>query len=163
MIVSDIRGVLPLFQDVVAVLEDARQRFLVPGGIMIPQRDILMAALVEAPECYSDLTSPWEKQFAGLDLSSPLPPILNQLHKANFAGEQLLTLSLDWGVLDYTVGAPDPRRRRIGLRGDQSGTVHGLSTWSRESLNDFLASVAAVPNFSSNVPVDASRMAAVFR
>ena len=134
VIVSDLRGVLPLFRDVIPVLEDARQRFLVPGGIMIPQRDILKAALIEAPEYYSELTSPWERKLAGLDLSSPLSQILNQLHKANFADEQLLSAPLDWGVLDYTVGAQTHVAAELNFDVIKAGTVHGICVWFETKL-----------------------------
>src|SRR5216683_295755 len=43
-IVSDIRGISPLFQGSVPALIDARDRFLAPGGTMIPARDIIFAA-----------------------------------------------------------------------------------------------------------------------
>jgi len=46
VIVSDIRGSLPFLGAAIRSIEDARQRFLAPGGILIPQRDILKAAVV---------------------------------------------------------------------------------------------------------------------
>src|SRR5712675_3716107 len=39
VIISDIRGSLPFFGHGIASIEDARQRFLAPGGRLIPQRD----------------------------------------------------------------------------------------------------------------------------
>ena len=39
VIVSDLRGILPLFQLHIPSIIDARQRFLAPGGILIPQED----------------------------------------------------------------------------------------------------------------------------
>ena len=45
VIVSDIRGTLPLSGSAVAAIEDARQRFLTPGGVLIPQKDTLYAAV----------------------------------------------------------------------------------------------------------------------
>jgi len=134
LIVSDIRGVLPLIRDLVPALEDARQRFLMPGGIMIPQCDVLKAALVEAQELYSELTTPWGKQLAGLDLSSPLSQILNQLHSADFRREQLLTAPLDWGVLDYTVGAPTRVAAELHFDVIRAGTIHGICLWFEAKL-----------------------------
>ena len=60
VIVSDIRGALPLFDGALASLQDARRRFLAPNGVMIPRRDILKAAIIEAEKAYSRLTSPWK-------------------------------------------------------------------------------------------------------
>src|ERR1044072_3779806 len=50
IIVSDVRGLLPFYQQNIQSLIDARQRLLAPHGVLIPRRDILWAAAVEAPE-----------------------------------------------------------------------------------------------------------------
>src|SRR5215470_8951510 len=55
VIISDIRGILPFYDHAIPSLEDARERFLAPGGIVIPQRDVLKAAVLEADEFYSRL------------------------------------------------------------------------------------------------------------
>src|SRR5258708_2549472 len=77
VIVSDIRGVLPLHDHAIPSLEDARQRLLAPGGIMIPQHDTLKAAVIEANEYYSRLTSPCPKPVPAVDLSPALLSVLN--------------------------------------------------------------------------------------
>src|SRR2546422_8408361 len=105
VIVSDIRGVLPLHDHAIPSLEDARQRLLATGGIMIPRRDILKAAVIEAEEYYSRLTSPWRKSVPGVDLSPSLLPSLNQCYSSSFKNDQLLTEAQDWGLLAYTAGA----------------------------------------------------------
>jgi type I protein arginine methyltransferase len=134
VIVADVRGVLPLYRDAIALLEDAKHRFLVPGGILIPQRDVLKAALVEAPQDYSEFTSPWQKTVAGLDLRSPISQILNQLHKASFRREQLLTAPLDWGVLDYAAGAQSRAAAELHFDVTRGGTVHGICVWFEATL-----------------------------
>src|SRR5690242_6424520 len=90
VIVSDIRGTLPLFDHAISSMEDARQRFLAPGGIMIPQRDTLKAALVQADVYYSSLTSPWKRSMLGLDFSPLRSLIPNENHGVRFKPEQLL-------------------------------------------------------------------------
>src|SRR3984893_7272581 len=50
VIVSDLRGVLPLFHKNIPDLVDARHRFLNTGGLLIPRRDVLWVAVVEAPD-----------------------------------------------------------------------------------------------------------------
>src|ERR1051325_7384183 len=69
IIVSDLRGVLPFFEQNISSIIDARKRLLAPGGVLIPRRDILWAAVVEAAEQYGELVSPWQNQFE-LDLSA---------------------------------------------------------------------------------------------
>ena len=47
VIVSDLRGVLPLFGQHLPSIIDARRRLLAPEGNLIPKRDVLWAAVVE--------------------------------------------------------------------------------------------------------------------
>jgi len=49
IIVSDLRGWLPLFGLHLPSIVDARERFLAPAGTLIPLQDTLWAAVVEAP------------------------------------------------------------------------------------------------------------------
>jgi type I protein arginine methyltransferase len=52
VIISDLRGILPLYQQHIHSIVDARHRHLAPGGIMIPHRDMLWATLISDPEFY---------------------------------------------------------------------------------------------------------------
>ena len=65
IIVSDLRGILPLFEHHLSSIIDARQRLLAPGGVLIPQSDTLWAAVVQAPELYS-------RHFGGIDVREEL-------------------------------------------------------------------------------------------
>ena len=134
VIVSDIRGTLPLFGNAMTTLEDARQRLLAPGGIMIPQRDTLKAAVIEAHEYYSELTSPWEKSVDGLDISSTLSLILNQDHSGSFHEQQLLTEPHDWGVLDYMIGTGTRVAAALDFQATRAGTGHGVCLWFDANL-----------------------------
>jgi len=134
VIVSDIRGALPFSGSAIPSIEDARQRFLVPGGLLIPQRDMLKAAVVEAKEYYGELAAPWQKALGGLDLSSPLSLVLNGYYAVSFKPEQLLTEPLTWQVLDYSVGAATNATASLRFRVARTGTAHGLCLWFETQL-----------------------------
>jgi len=134
VIISDIRGVLPLHDHAIPSLEDARQRLLAASGIMIPQRDTLKAAVIEADEYYSRLTSPWQKSVPGVDLSPSLLPILNQAYSSSFKKDQLLTQAQDWGLLDYTAGAPTRMNAELDFHATRDGTAHGVCLWFETKL-----------------------------
>jgi SAM-dependent methyltransferase len=129
VIVSDIRGSLPFFGHAIASLEDARRRLLVPGGRIIPQRDTLKAALIEAKDFYSRLVSPWSLPNLGLDLSPSLPRLLNGSYSSQFGNEQLLTDSQIWAVLDYSVGAKASAAADMCFSVGRPGIAHGLCLW----------------------------------
>jgi protein arginine N-methyltransferase 1 len=136
VIVSDIRGAMPLHGHAIPSLEDARQRLLAPGGIMIPQRDTLKAAVIEATEYYAELTSPWRSLVPMLDLSSSLALILNQTYSVSFKKDQLLTQPQSWGVLDYTVGATTRVTAELEFHAAREGTAHGACVWFEAKILD---------------------------
>jgi SAM-dependent methyltransferase len=129
VIVSDIRGALPFYSHSMVSLEDARQRFLAEGGVLIPERDTLYAAIVEAEKLYSDVTAPWCGPANGLDLSPALPYVLNEVHPAHLAVEQLITEAQPWCVIDYTKSLSIPAEAKLQFRAKREGTGHGIAIW----------------------------------
>src|SRR5579862_6878687 len=108
VVVSDLRGVLPLFARHLPSVVDARKRLLAPGGTLIPKRDTLWAALVETPQAYDEVVSPWQGNRFQLDLSAAREIVTNSWKKAAIGADQLLTEPVCWGELDYTaLESPD--------------------------------------------------------
>ncbi len=134
IIVSDIRGVLPLCQRSVQSTLDARRRLLAPGGVLIPHRDLLMVSLVDAPNLYEKHALPWEAPIHGLDMTAARRFVNNTWHNGRATPEQLLLTPRCWGVLDYaTLESPDVRGE-VSWTAERSGTAHGLSVWFDSEL-----------------------------
>lgn len=129
VVLSDIRGTLPLYGHAIASLNDARERFLAPGGVLIPACDTLKAAVAEAEAFYTRLVSPWQCSPHGLDLSSSLTSVLNQSYGPPLQKEQLLTEPRTWGVLDYMAGAAKRVEAALNFQVLRSGVAHGLVLW----------------------------------
>src|SRR6267142_228296 len=136
VIISDVRGSLPLFSHAIASIEDARRRFLCPGGIVIPARDTLKAAIINAAEYYSRLTLPWRACESGIDLSRSLLLILNGCYTTNFTADQVLTECKSWGVLDYQSGVAANAAAELCFEVPQAGTGHGICVWFETELAD---------------------------
>lgn len=136
VIVFDLRGNLPLFECAIPSIEDARQRFLAPAGIMIPRRDIMKAAIVEASDYYSRLTSAWRVFEPEIDLSRSLMLILNDSYTAYFKEDQLLTESKRWCVLDYQAGVTPNAAGDLCFHAMRAGTAHGICVWFEAELSD---------------------------
>ncbi|HWW18493.1 MAG TPA: 50S ribosomal protein L11 methyltransferase [Candidatus Saccharimonadales bacterium] len=134
VVVSDIRGALPLYGHAISSIEDARQRFLAPGGVMIPQRDILMAAVIEAGEFYSGILSPWRDSVLRIDFSPAVPLVLHGCYSSKFKPEQLLTTPQSWCVLDYAAGASVRAAARLSFQAKREGTAHGICLWFETQL-----------------------------
>jgi protein arginine N-methyltransferase 1 len=129
-IISDIHGVLPLFQEHIPTVVDARRRLLAPGGAMIPERETIWVAAVEAPEQYDKLVGPWDERY-GLDMSAGRRFATNNWCKAR---EQLLVEPRDWAILDYaTVESPD-FRGVMAWNVTRAGVAHGIVAWFDATL-----------------------------
>ena len=77
IIISDLRGVLPWFQHHIPAIVDARARLLAPDGVLIPRRDVLWVAVVEAADEYEKIVGPWQDNEFGVDLSAGVSRITN--------------------------------------------------------------------------------------
>lgn len=134
VIVSDIRGVLPLIDGTLATLQDAKERFLAPNGVMIPGRDVLKAAIIEADKVHSSLISPWKTCVSGVDLLIPLQMVLNTGHGISAKFEQLMSAPEELGTLDYR-GNPGPNvSAKLAFRANRKGTAHGICVWFETQL-----------------------------
>ena len=85
LIVSDIRGVVPLFQHHIPTIVDARRRLLAPGGTLIPQCDVVQVAVVEAPEHYKRHMGPWDGRPYGLDMRAAREIVSNTWRRVRLA------------------------------------------------------------------------------
>ena len=135
IIVSDLRGVLPWFEQNISSIIDARKRLLAPRGVLIPGRDILWAAVVEAPEQYAELVSPWQNQFE-LDLSAGTRFITNNWRKTHIKPEQFLAEPVCWNTIDYHEVESRDVRAEISWRAARNGTAHGFTLWFDSELGD---------------------------
>lgn len=136
VVVSDLRGVLPLFQRHLPSIEDARRRFLAPGGKLIPQRDTIFAAIVEAAERYSHLVDGWRKNDLGVDFEPARRLVVNDFTKGHFKHEQLLAPPGLWATLDYnSVSQPDVDGE-LQFSIQREGLAHGIALWFETCLTD---------------------------
>ena len=126
VILSDLRGILPLFERHIPAIADARLRFLAPGGTMIPRRDTLWAAIVEAPKPYGEVVDPWDQNPFGQNLSPARQLAVNNMQKVRMSPAQLLTGHKLWATLDYSsVEHPDVRGD-LEWTVERAGTGHGI-------------------------------------
>jgi protein arginine N-methyltransferase 1 len=136
IILSDMRGVLPLFQSHIPSIADARQRFLTPGGTLIARRDKIWAAVVEAPKQHDNIVGSWDRNALGQNLSLARRKVLNEFQKVRMSPEDLLTAPALWATLDYsTIEDPDVRGT-LQWAARRSGTGHGLLVWFDMELAD---------------------------
>lgn len=136
VVVSDLRGTTPLFQQHLPAIIDARQRLLAEGGVMIPMRDTLYGAMIESPRLYAPYQEPWLRNQFDLDLSAAQPIAVNAWRKVRVAPDELLTRPQAWARLDYRTIQSADVAGEVAWTADRSGTAHGLAVWFDAELAD---------------------------
>jgi type I protein arginine methyltransferase len=133
VIVSDLRGALPLYSTHIPSIIDAR-RFLAPGGVMIPSQDKIWAAIVSVPKLYDSIITPWKTENFGFDMRNIRERATSTLTKCSISPEQLVTEPQCWTVLDYSnVSNPN-------VSGTLDWTIaadreaHGFGAWFETTL-----------------------------
>jgi len=134
VVVFDLRGVMPLFQECVATVRDARERLLATGGVMVPRADTLLAAPLEAPEAWKDVAGPAD--LLGFDLSAARRAAVNEWTRGRISPEQLLAEPRAWGVLDYRTATDPDLRGAAEWTAARAGTAHGLAVWFEADLGE---------------------------
>jgi type I protein arginine methyltransferase len=129
LIISDLRGVLPIFGSHLGTIIDARQRLLAPDGVLIPQKDILHVAIVEDSKTYQGFSSPWQDQPYQLNMQAALKYALNGWQKAKLTPDQLLTFPQAWASLDYRSLTQTSIQGEASLTILRAGIAHGLGIW----------------------------------
>lgn len=129
VLVADMRGALPLCGRHLPALRDARERWLRPGGALLPQRDTLRAAPVDAGALHRRNSAVWSDPGLGFDMSEARQRVVNTLWTAGGAECGLLADPATWAVVDYR-GVEDPHvSGRLGFRVEREGPLSGFLLW----------------------------------
>ena len=139
VIVSDIRGVLPLYGAHIPTIIDARQRHLGPGGVLIPKHDTIYVSLVEAPDIYNDITRPWDYPY-GLSVKKAKQIVLNDWTEEScdtFSHRDFLIDPQVWAEIDYmSIESPDVGSSSLIQQATRKGVAHGLLLWFDGEIAD---------------------------
>jgi len=141
VIVTDMHGIVPMFEQSLPAIIDARRRLLAPGGKMIPEKDTLWAAPVQAPESYDNVVLPWANDPYGFEWGPALRIAANDWFKikdkitpVEFFGEPKC-----WATLDYrTLESPNVAGE-LSWTATRDGIGHGLAVWFDTLLVDGVA------------------------
>jgi len=129
VIVSDLRGILPLLTTHLPSIVDARERFLSSTGQLIPRKDRLWVALVEAGDAYAALNAGWTALDSSIDLLPLQKYLTNLRRKEECASDQLLMAPCSWAELDYrTVAVANVAGEAVAVA-TRTGVAHGLCLW----------------------------------
>lgn len=129
LIVSDLRGILPLFGMHIPAIIDARKRLLRPGGIQIAQSDRLWAAPVDMPGTYKKLVQGHHPNEFGVNLEATQRYTSCSLRKVSVNEVELLARAECLGTLDYTKIETSDHEGNLSWTVARNGTCHGIVCW----------------------------------
>ncbi|MDX1529307.1 MAG: 50S ribosomal protein L11 methyltransferase, partial [Gammaproteobacteria bacterium] len=127
VLVSDIHGVLPGFENQLDTIIDARDRFLADGGHLIPSSDSLMAAAVSDAKLHSRHAC--DPEIDGLDLRAARELTVNAWSQSWLKPNQLISEPCRWKTLDYRTIEKSVICADFELTFDKDGVAHGLGVW----------------------------------
>lgn len=145
LILSVFTGNLLFTEGLLPSLYHARDRWLKPGGAMIPDRARLRLAAVEADESYGRLVAGFRKPHLGLDYSALATPAANAC-RAVTRGKSamaLLTPAATAAELDLRTTLDSGTRWQGALETTRAGVLHGLLGWIEIGLGATWLSTAA--------------------
>jgi protein arginine N-methyltransferase 1 len=129
IIISDLRGILPLFNNHIPSIIDARKRFLSPNGVLIPQEDLIYGGIVSVPEIEEEYSSPWLENVYNLDMKPALKYMKNTWTKARIRKEELISEPQLLGKLNYYKIEDVNWETEINFRILEDKIGHGICLW----------------------------------
>ncbi len=134
VLISDLRGSIPLYGTHLRDLMDARERLLTPEATWICQTDTFHLAAVEAPNGRHQVQAWWDGSRWGLDLNSALRYATNSLIRQPCALESLVTTSAAWASIHYPTLRSPHAHGAVVLTATRDAVAHGLAGWFEATL-----------------------------
>jgi len=134
VIVHDLGGAIPLYAQSLPSIVDARKRLLKPHGVLIPKRDILWAAVVNAAAFHARNIAPSTDRALGLDMRLAWNMAANIC--CNKRPAELLTAPQRITILDYSEVEDPNVHKQITWHVARAGIGHGISVWFDRMLVD---------------------------
>ena len=128
VVVCDQIGGFGLEAGIFELAKDVRQRFLRPGGTLVPNAVELVVAPVEHTRLNGRLRF-WKGRPADFDCSAAVEIAANTGYPARLRPEHLLAAPVQAATLDLSVETPLPLQLSATLRATRDGVLHGIAGW----------------------------------
>jgi type I protein arginine methyltransferase len=135
VIVSDLSGTLPWLQQHLSSLTDARERFLAPGGVMIPKKHVIWAGVVESESAYQEFSQHWETGH-GFDMHAARELAVNTWKSVRLRPDDLLAPPQRAAALDFAVVTDPSTKINLSFTTTRPGVGHGTLVWFDLVLTD---------------------------
>lgn len=133
LVVSELIGHIAFEEGMVESLFDARERFLRPGGAIIPQGVILKVALVSEQNVYAECVDCWQP-LHGIDYSPLRYEAVKACYLTTLRDHDLLSESTAFFSVDFRDSARPELCATHVLTACRSGLLNGVGLWFDASL-----------------------------
>ena len=131
LVVSETLGNYPFEENIIATLNDARARFLAPGGTIIPRSIEQLVCPVTAERLYRELVA-WDDVGYGLDFAPAKIMSLNNIYVRWLDASDLLDAGAAAAAWDKVTFAGRNKTTRAGeavWRVHRPAKIYGLALW----------------------------------
>ncbi len=144
VIISVFTGNFLISEDLLPSLFYAREHFLKPGGIMLPDRAEMIVAPAQVSEFYEANIDCWQQTVHGLDLSGLRTYAVNSLFSGSASELQARLLSRPGKLNEVEFHSADHVNcdHSVTVRVTEDGVCHGFLGWFNAMLGDQLLSTA---------------------
>jgi len=138
VLISVFTGNFLLAEDLLPLLFLARDRFLKPGGVMLPSRARMQAALVSEQDFYEKHIARWSQAAMGLDFNSVRSYAANTIfyRSAEDTEAEFLSETVNLQELDFLSAVSAECRCAVEIPAIKTGVCHGLLGWFDMKLGD---------------------------
>ena len=147
VIISEIIGTFAVEENILAVISDARKRFLKDNGILIPSSIKMMIVPVESFDLYKEIEF-WSEDIYGIDFSSIHKMAANNRYIKSLDPGYFLSKPLPINSIDfYTVESKDLYiNNTVSFIIERAGVLHGFGGWFEANLSKSITLSTAPPN-----------------
>jgi predicted RNA methylase len=144
IITSVFTGNFLLEEDLLPSLFWARDRYLKPGGVLLPQAGVMEAVPVCAPELYQRDIEIWSQPHLGIDHSVARPYVSQSVlyYRKELDKAQYLAKPIELFALDFHQATDTNCQISVNYTITASGLCHGWAGWFKMQLGDNWLSTA---------------------
>jgi protein arginine N-methyltransferase 1 len=138
LVVCETLGNYALEENIVETLNDARKRFLKPGGVIVPAGVRQLVCPVVGERHFAELAA-WDRVGYGLDFEPAKTMTLNNIYVRTLAPGDLLDdarAARVWDELSFQNPSKTTRTGEASWTLDRRTLVHGLALWWTAELAD---------------------------
>lgn len=129
VLLSDLRGVLPLFEAHIPTIIDARTRLVRAGAALVPRSDTLWVAPCTAPEEWRRDHGDFGGEPYGIDRSAVDARVRSDWYRCRFNAAELTGAGVRWATLDYATIDSANVAGRAEWTFARDGVSDGLAIW----------------------------------